>query len=206
MSTENTVLYLASASPRRRDILDMLGFEYTLLLPDADENSGITEAPLLVEELAGRKAMAACEMLSSSQKHNALVLAADTLVECGGEIMGKPKNKEDAVRMIKMLSGSTHHVYSGIALWHNNKLVTAHEGTEVRFAEMTQEEIEAYVACGESYDKAGAYAVQGLASMWIDGLNGCSFNVVGLPVRRMYALMQSIGISPLSLRRKSQNG
>ena len=199
-------LYLASASPRRRELLDMLGFSYRLLLPNADENCAETDPARFVAELAARKAEAAMELLSSEERENALILGADTVVYANGEILGKPKDRADAVRMLTSFEGTTHEVYSGIAFASASGTVSASECTSVHFGKMSAEEIEAYVATGEPMDKAGSYAVQGICSMWIDGIEGCHFNVIGLPIRRMYKVLREMGIDPMSLRRTAENG
>jgi septum formation protein len=111
-------------------------------------------------------------------------------VTLDGEFLGKPRDEDDAIRMIDLLEGRTHTVASGIAVWHKGRTVTAHELTGVTFAPMTRDEIAAYLQTGESFGKAGAYAVQGYAARFIAGLEGDYFNVVGLPVRRLYETMQ----------------
>ena len=199
-------LYLASASPRRRELLDMLGFSYRLLLPNADENSAETDPARLVAELAARKAEAALELLSAEERKNALIIGADTIVYANGEILGKPKDRADAVRMLRSLAGTTHAVYSGVALVKADGTVSGSECTTVHFGDMSDGEIDAYVATGEPMDKAGSYAVQGICSMWIDGIEGCHFNVIGLPIRKMYNMLREMGIDPMSLRRTAANG
>jgi len=194
-------LYLASASPRRREILDMLGFKYELLLPSVDEDSDITDPAALVSELALRKAQAAMELLGADEKKNALIIGADTVVYSGGKILGKPRDRADAAEMLSSLSGTTHEVFSGIALVRQDDVRSESECTTVHFGTMTDAEIEAYVASGEPMDKAGAYAIQGLSSLWIDGIEGCNYNVIGLPVRRLYKMLCDLGIDPISLRR-----
>ena len=202
----NYELYLASASPRRRELLDMLGFSYRLLLPNADENCTETDPGRYVAALAARKAEAAMELLIAEERKNALILGADTVVYANGEILGKPKDRADATRMLESFEGTTHHVYSGIALATASGTVSASECTTVHFGAMSKAEIDAYVSTGEPMDKAGSYAVQGVCSMWIDGIEGCHFNVIGLPIRRLYKTLCEMGIDPLSLRRKPENG
>ena len=199
-------LYLASASPRRRELLDMLGFSYRLLLPNADENSAETDPARLVAELAARKAEAALELLSAEERKNALIIGADTIVYANGEILGKPKDRADAVRMLRSLAGTTHAVYSGVALVKADGTVSGSECTTVHFGDMSDGEIDACVATGEPMDQAGSYAVQGICSMWIDGIEGCHFNVIGLPIRKMYKMLREMGIDPMSLRRTAENG
>ncbi|MBE6594525.1 MAG: septum formation protein Maf [Ruminococcaceae bacterium] len=183
---------LASKSPRRREILSMLGVHFDIVSADADESSDILDPALLVRELALRKGRAVRDLLFEKGEWNddTLIIAADTVVAAEGEILGKPRDDADAARMLRLLSGKSHHVISGIALLLGDREIAAAESTAVRFAEMTEEEILAYVASGEPRDKAGAYAVQGLASLYIEGLCGDYFNVVGLPIHRLNVLLR----------------
>ena len=181
---------LASKSPRRREILSMLGIDFDVITADTDENSAIKDPATLVEELALRKGRAVRELLLEKGEwdENTLIIASDTVVATGEEILGKPEDEEDAARMLRLLSDSTHHVISGIALLTGEREITDHDKTAVHFAKMTEEEILWYAKSGEPLDKAGAYAVQGLASLFIKGLTGDYFNVVGLPVYRLNLL------------------
>ena len=171
---------LASKSPRRKEILENLGVKFDIVTADADESSDIREPGELVMTLAERKGMAVQEKVG--EDGNTLVIACDTLVYCNGEFLGKPKGRDDARRMIGMLSGSSHEVISGIFLSYKGESATAYASTKVIFDKMTDGEIEAYLDTDEPYDKAGAYAIQGLASAHIKGIEGDYFNVVGLPV------------------------
>ena len=184
---------LASKSPRRREILSMLGVEFEIVSADADESSDITDPELLVRELALRKGRATRELLQRKGEWNesTLIIASDTVVATGDEILGKPQDAADAKRMLCALQDSTHRVISGVALLCGEREVADFDSTGVRFAAMSDEDIDWYVASGEPNDKAGAYAVQGLASLWIKGLDGDYFNVVGLPVYKLNALCQS---------------
>ena len=173
-------IILASKSPRRKEILENLGLKFDIMTADADESSDITNPDKLVTTLAERKGRAVVEKLD--EKSDRLVIACDTLVYADGEFLGKPKDRIDAERMIKLLSGKKHLVVSGIYLYLNGKEVTAAAQTGVVFDEMTDSEIAEYINSPEPYDKAGGYAVQGLASVYISGLEGDYFNVVGLPV------------------------
>lgn len=181
---------LASKSPRRREILTMLGVQFEILSADADESSDITDPALLVRELALRKGRATRALLQERGEwdENTLIIASDTVVAVDNEILGKPVDAADAARMLQALSGNEHRVISGVALLCGEREVADHDATAVRFAPMTRQEIDWYVQSGEPRDKAGAYAVQGLASLWIRGLEGDYFNVVGLPVYRLNAL------------------
>lgn len=191
-------IILASASPRRREILSMLRIPFTVVVANANEDSETRDPVLLVQELALRKGDAVrARLRESGEMHeNTLILASDTVVAIDGEILGKPRDEEDARAMLRRLSGKTHKVTSGIALLTDTRAVTAYEETEVRFSVLTEAEIDRYVKSGEPMDKAGAYAVQGLASVWIEGLTGDYFNVVGLPVHRLDLLLREfVGVS-----------
>ena len=183
---------LASKSPRRREILSMLGVKFDVLSADADEHSDITDPAQLVRELSLRKGRAVRELLKAegTWDEETLIIASDTVVAANGEILGKPQGNADAARMLRMLSGSAHHVVSGVALLLGEREIADAEQTAVRFATMSEKDIEWYVKSGEPADKAGAYAVQGLASLFIEGLDGDYFNVVGLPVHRLELLLQ----------------
>ncbi len=184
-------VYLASASPRRREILSTLGVNFTLVTAETDESCDLTDPGARVEAISRKKCEAAQELLASRGEltEDTLILASDTLVTLDGIFLGKPKDDADACRMVGMLSGRGHTVASGIALWYQGKMVTAHELTTVRFSAMTQAEIQSYVATGEPMGKAGAYAIQGHAARYIEGIEGDYFNVVGLPVRRLYTIL-----------------
>ena len=191
---------LASASPRRREILSNLGLEFTVLVADADETCDITDPGERVEFISLKKCLAARDKLLAEGMDPAdtetVIIASDTLVTLDGEFLGKPRDEDDAVRMIDMLEGRTHTVASGIAVWHKGRTVTAHELTGVTFAPMNPAEVQAYVATGESFGKAGGYAIQGHAARYVTGIRGDYFNVVGLPVRRLYETLRLVfGIS-----------
>lgn len=183
---------LASKSPRRREILSMLGVKFDIVSADADEHSDITDPAQLVRELSLRKGRAVRELLKAegTWDEETLIIASDTVVAANGEILGKPQGNDDAARMLRLLSGSAHHVVSGVALLFGEREIADAEKTAVRFAAMSEKDIEWYVKSGEPADKAGAYAVQGLASLFIEGLDGDYFNVVGLPVHRLELLLQ----------------
>ena len=186
---------LASASPRRREILGNLGLDFTVLVADADETCDITDPGERVEFISLKKCLAARDKLVAEGMDPAdtetIIIASDTLVTLDGEFLGKPRDEADAIRMMELLEGRTHTVASGIAVWHKGRTVTAHEMTGVTFAPMNPAEILAYIATGESFGKAGAYAVQGHAARYITGLTGDYFNVVGLPVRKLYETLQT---------------
>ena len=184
---------LASKSPRRREILAMLGVKFDVVTADTDEHSDITDPEALVEELALRKGRAVRELLKAqgAWDNDTLIIASDTVVATGDTVLGKPEDEEDAARMLRELQDSTHRVMSGVALLLGDREITDHDSTAVHFAPMSEADICWYAASGEPLDKAGAYAVQGLASLFIKGLSGDYFNVVGLPVYRLNLLTKS---------------
>lgn len=181
---------LASASPRRREILTTLGVPFEVVVSDVDESSEITDPRALAEEIATRKGRAVRELLlrQGAAIEGRPIIASDTTVSVAGEILGKPRDEADARRMLRLLAGGTHSVVSGIYLNLDGCEAVSHALTEVTFAPMSEKDIEFYIASGEPFGKAGAYAIQGLASAWIRGIKGDYFNVVGLPVNRMCEL------------------
>lgn len=181
-------IILASKSPRRKEILENLGLEFEVMVADADESSDIKDPELLVRTLAERKGRAVSERLDSLE--DTLIIASDTLVYAEGEFLGKPRDKDDARRMISLLAGNRHIVVSGIYLNYCGCERSAASVTEVIFGEMTDGEIERYINSNEPYDKAGGYAVQGLASVYIKGIEGDYFNVVGLPVNLLSEMLK----------------
>lgn len=189
-------IILASKSPRRREILTDLGFHFEIHTADTDESSSEQNPQRLVEILAERKGNDVYKMFRSE---DVLVISSDTVVSCDGRIMGKPRSYDEACEMLRYLSGRKHTVTSGLCLNMNGRIVTGHENTDVYFANLTEEFIEKYVATGETMDKAGGYAVQGIASMYIEKIDGCYFNVVGLPVRLLAKLLEQLGLDPCEL-------
>ena len=187
-------IILASKSPRRREILEGLGLEFDIIVADADETSDIRDPERLVETLAARKGRAVIEKLGGDVE-DALIIACDTLVYADGEFLGKPRDRADAERMIRKLSGNYHSVVSGIYLFCGGREVTAAAKTKVIFDPITDNEIETYLNTSEPYDKAGAYAIQGKAGVYIKGIEGDYYNVVGLPVNLLKnTLKEKFGI------------
>lgn len=187
-------IILASASPRRREILASLGVDFEILTADADESCDVTDPCGRVEAISAVKCRAVLERLTAerdSSLDDTLIIASDTLVTLDGIFLGKPRDREDARRMIRLLSGRAHAVVSGIALWYRGRVVTASELTEVVFALMTEAEIETYLDTDESFGKAGGYAIQGHAARYVTGIRGDYFNVVGLPVRLLYSTLDA---------------
>ncbi len=192
-------LILASASPRRREILASLDVPFETRVVDTDESCDLTDPGARVEAISAKKCEAVRADMADkgllASPNDVLILASDTLVVLDGVFLGKPRDAEDAFHMISSLQGKTHIVASGIAIWHQGKMVTAHELTKVTFAPMTSDEISCYVATDEPFGKAGAYAIQGHASRYITGIEGDYFNVVGLPTHRLYqTLKEHFGI------------
>jgi septum formation protein len=187
-------LILASASPRRREILATLGVDFTVRTADADETCELADPGARVEAISLKKCLAVWDMLVAEGEadEDTVILASDTLVTADGLFLGKPRDAEDARDMIRFLQGRTHTVASGLAIRYRGRTVTSHELTGVTFAPMTEAEIETYVATGESFGKAGGYAIQGFASRYIKGIEGDYFNVVGLPVRRLYETLRMV--------------
>ncbi|MBE6558923.1 MAG: septum formation protein Maf [Ruminococcaceae bacterium] len=185
-------LILASASPRRREILSSLGLSFEIVIAETDETCDLSDPGQRVEHISGKKCLAVMELMAAEGRltEQTLILASDTLVTLDGIFLGKPRDHEDACRMIRMLSGRGHTVASGIALWYRGALVTAHELTTVHFAAMSDEDIQRYVATDEPMGKAGAYAIQGQAARYVTGIEGDYFNVVGLPVHRLYTTVK----------------
>lgn len=183
-------IILASGSPRRSELLAQAGFDFKVEVSNADENvSG--ESPIdMVEELAARKAEAVAD-LHNQKEENCLIIGADTIVVLDGKILGKPVDEDHAKAMLASLSGQTHQVYTGVALFSVKEgIVTKktpfHERTDVTMVSMTKEEIEGYIDSGDPMDKAGAYGIQGPAAVFISGIRGDYYNVVGLPISRVY--------------------
>lgn len=188
-------LILASASPRRKELLKNLGYTFSIEVCDLDENSDKTKPFELVMDLAQTKAKAIMDMHAGE---DVVVIGADTVVANESEILGKPRDLEHAKEMISSLQGKIHQVYTGVCLyWNNEKInrnLTFYKKTDVEVYPMTMEEIEVYVATKECEDKAGSYAIQGLFSPYIKGISGDYNNVVGLPVARIYQEIKKLGL------------
>lgn len=183
---------LASASPRRREILTNLGISFTVFATDTDETTAETDPARLAEELSTRKGRAALAALHAAGADTAgkVIIASDTTVFCAGEILGKPRDADDARRMLRLLSGRRHEVVSGVWISLDGREAVSHAVTAVEFDPLTDADIAAYLATGEPFGKAGAYAIQGRASAFIRGITGDYFNVVGLPVNRLCNLFR----------------
>lgn len=184
---------LASGSPRRKELLSKITGRFEVIISECDETLSKTETPSeAVCTLSARKAMAVAQLLQKREPDQEfMVIGADTVVSLSGKILGKPKNVEDAVRMLSELSGCTHEVFTGVTVYLVGAgAIREHtcfaERTAVCVHTLSREEILTYVKSGEPMDKAGAYGIQGMASKFIDGISGDYFNVVGLPVAHLY--------------------
>ncbi|HUF21919.1 MAG TPA: Maf family protein [Burkholderiales bacterium] len=206
MSSQDKHIYLASRSVRRRDLLKQMGVSFEMLLlregvgreADFDETPFEGENPLdYTIRVTRLKADAGWMRLEQRRLMRHPVLAADTTVALGDAILGKPHDREDAVAMLKRLSGTTHLVYSAVAVKFNDRLEEALSTTEVKFRELTDEEVRRYVATGEPFDKSGSYGIQGKASLFIERINGSYTGVVGLPVFEAAQVLSAFGYKML---------
>jgi septum formation protein len=189
----NSALILASASPRRRELLAQAGYHFTVQPSSVPESRRPGEEAIrFATRLAREKAEEVFARHPPSSAHApVIVLGADTVVVCDGEVMGKPVDAADATRMLLLLSGRTHHVVTGVAVvWGLGAAEVAAELTQVTMRTLSPQEISDYVASGEPMDKAGAYAIQGYAGRWIPRISGCYFNVVGLPLALVTSLLE----------------
>ena len=188
-------LILASASPRRRELLGMLGLHIDIFVPDTEEvcDRSVLSPEELVMGLACRKARAAMEQLTRRGDclDDAVILAADTVVAQGGTILEKPTDDDDARRMLSMLSARRHEVFTGIAAIHRGRLAVDVQTTGVYFRSLSRDMIEDYIASGEHKDKAGSYGIQSRGSLFVDRIDGDYFNVVGLPLVRVDEMLYS---------------
>lgn len=185
-------LILASNSPRRAEILRGAGFAFEVAPASVDEAPRRGEAPIaLVKRLAAEKARTA----GKNMREDSIVIAADTEVALEGRIFGKPASAEEAMAMLASLSGKTHDVVTGIAVMRvpRAEMGIEHEETRVTFAALSEQEIASYIATREPFDKAGGYAIQGRGGVFVTRIEGCYFNVIGLPLARLYRMLREMG-------------
>jgi septum formation protein len=197
-----TFIYLASQSPRRRQLLEQLGVRFELLLPDEGEDTEALEAVIpgesparYVRRVTGLKLDAALHRLTRRGLPRAPVLCSDTTVALGRTIYGKPEDARDAARMLRELSGATHRVLTAVAIHAGPRRLEALSDSRVTFAELTTAQIKSYVASGEPLGKAGAYAIQGRAAAWIPHISGSYSGIMGLPMHETAQLLRAIGLS-----------
>lgn len=187
------MIILASASPRRKELLAGLGLEFEVIPAKGPEHTPEHgDAAKTVMELSAAKARELAQRYPE-----AIVIGADTVVEKDGDILGKPADEAEAAAMLKKLSGAAHRVFTGVTVARGETILSRAEETAVHFRPLTEEEIAAYVASGEPMDKAGAYAIQGLASLFIRGIEGDYFNVVGLPLCLLGQMLEEFGVAIL---------
>ena len=186
-------IILASQSPRRRQLLEQIGLEdFTILVPDADESYDETASPQeIVSSICRKKAIAARAMAKDDE---AIIITADTMVFLDGLRLGKPRSEEEAAEMLRSLSGRTHQVCTGVTMCCGDRLDTRCETTGVVFRPLTEEEILSYVRSGEPMDKAGAYGIQGKAALFVSGIDGDYFNVMGLPLHLLGQMFSCFGV------------
>lgn len=188
---------LASKSPRRVEILEKIVKEFEVVQSNFDENTIDFKGDIekYVKDLSRNKAIEVSKRLNEPS----IVIAADIVVFQNGKVLGKPKNEEDAFSMLSSLSGNTHKVYSGICLinTYDDTVVTDCDCTEVRFSELNPRQIRNYINSGEPMDKAGAYGIQGLGGAFVEGIKGCYYNVMGLPLNKLYKALENYDITIL---------
>ena len=188
-------IILASASPRRRELLERIGVtDFAVWAPNVDESvePGLSPAAM-VETLSLRKARAAAQNFGPDD----LILAADTVVALDGAVLGKPQDEDDAFAMLSALSGRENRVYTGVTVLRGGRAVTRHEETAVTFRELSPDEIRGYIATGEPMDKAGAYGIQGVGALLVSGIRGDYSNVMGLPLFRLGQILSGFGLDLL---------
>lgn len=193
-------IVLASQSPRRKEILGKLGIDFEVIVSELEEKTSETEPSEMVKDLSRQKARAVFDRIQGDYEKLA-VIGSDTVVAHKGDIMGKPKNREDAYRMIRSFAGDTHYVFSGVTVIvkdssgnDNVKCITFGVGTAVEVDSMTDDEIYSYIDTGEPFDKAGAYAIQGLFAPYVKSISGDYYNIVGLPLNELYRVLKEIKI------------
>ena len=185
-------LILASASPRRRELLGLLTHDFEVRTVDVDESGFDEPTPAA---LAGRLAAEKCRAAAALWPQDC-VIGSDTVVEADGLLLGKPKDPADARRMLRLLSGGVSLVHTGVCIREGGREECRVETTTVRFAPIPEEDIESYIRTDEPYDKAGGYGIQGWAARHITGIDGCFYNVMGLPVRTVYDMLRTLGRRP----------
>ena len=191
------IIVLASGSPRRKELLAKTGLKFSVVVSGGEEKAETSDPAETVEKLSLDKASAVADLLQA-EKEPQLIIGADTVVVCDGEILGKPSDREDAFRMLWKLQGQTHQVYTGVTLLlkkkHTWQAHTFSEKTDVQFYPVSREELLAYIETGEPMDKAGSYGIQGGFGIYVKGICGDYNNVVGLPVGRLVYELKKLGI------------
>ncbi|MEQ2441920.1 nucleoside triphosphate pyrophosphatase [Pseudoflavonifractor intestinihominis] len=190
-------IILASQSPRRKELLERMGIrDFETISPNVDESAFHGLPP---EELVRRLSAEKAAAVAGKAGEDAIVIAADTVVALEGSVLGKPADELDAFKMLSALSGVRHQVHTGVTVCRGGEKQTAHEVTDVTFRELSEREIEDYIATGEPMDKAGAYGIQGYGALLIQGISGDYYNVMGLPVCRLSGMLARFGVDCLKL-------
>lgn len=188
-------IVLASASQRRQSLLRRLTRNFDVIVSGFNENEVVFngDCAKYVMELSKGKALAVSQIINV----NAVIIGSDTLVAYNEHILGKPKNELEAFHMLKLLSGNVHQVYSGVAIYDisSKELKTDYICTNVKFSQITEEEIKKYIATGEPMDKAGAYGIQGFGGVFVEEIEGCYYNVVGLPLNKVKSMLREMGVN-----------
>jgi septum formation protein len=187
------MLVLASQSPRRQELLRAAGVKFRVVVPSIPELVP-RYARRRYADFVQRAALAKAQAVAA--RAQGIILAADTIVVCSGEILGKPRTERDARRMLERLSGRWHRVYTGVALLDEQRRLLGYERTEVALRRLSKNEIDSYVRTGEPMDKAGSYAIQGQGAALIRSVRGCYTNVIGLPLPKVLAMLQELGHLP----------
>lgn len=181
-------IILASASPRRRELMDNITPNYQVQPSTLDESGIQAETPALLAQALAR---AKCEDVAAGHPGD-VVIGCDTVVDCDGQVFGKPKDREDAVRMLRALSGGTHAVHTGVCISAGEQINSFVVTSKVVFFPLEESEIQSYADTKEPYDKAGAYAIQGRAALWLDRIEGDYYNIMGFPVSRVASALREI--------------
>lgn len=188
-------IILASKSPRRHEILNLAGYSHTIMVSDADETLTEDISPAdAVRELSKRKAAAVLSELEKNNEKDFVIIAADTVVEFDGEIFGKPKDSDDARRMLSAMSGNSHLVHTGVTVTDGRRSASDTVSAKVTMRNITEDELEGYIRSGEPMDKAGAYGIQGTAGAFVSSVEGDYFSIMGLPMCRTSELLRDFGI------------
>lgn len=188
-------IVLASASPRRKELLEMLGLRGFKIIPAKGEE-------VLPDGMVPGKAVCAVSLAKAKEvsklcSHSDVIIAADTVVSVDGEILGKPVDEDDAFRMLSKLSGRSHNVFTGVTVMRGGEIISEYERSYVRFREISDREKRSYIATGEPMDKAGSYGAQGIGSLFIEGIDGDFFNVMGLPLCKLNKMLEKLGVNLL---------
>lgn len=193
-------IVLASASPRRASLLKQIGIKFEVIVPEVCEDMNIDADPAVVVQKISR--MKAEDVARRAEK-DSVIIAADTVVVCGGRILGKPADELQAAQMLRLLEGKGHEVITGFTIIDNSekdRSVTSYEKTSVTMRKLDESEIAAYLHTGEPFDKAGAYAIQGVGALLVDEIKGCYFNVMGFPISRIAHVLDDMGISLMRMQ------